>query len=133
MKRLTLLATVVFVLLLTGCAINEMQTSTSQIATNIQLDKTQYDITGDITGTATAGNVFIFPYGYKWNVGTFLGLFTGCFWDENVRSMAIYNALENSNDADAIITPRYKSNTFWVPIFYSKTTVEVKGKGIKIK
>jgi hypothetical protein len=47
--------------------------------------------------------------------------------------MAIYDAIENSQGADAIIAPKFKiKSTKFFP-FYSKQTVEVTGKAIKLK
>jgi hypothetical protein len=50
-----------------------------------------------------------------------------------VESMAVYNALEKSQGADMIIAPRYEMTVTGFPPFYWKTTVMVKGKGLKLK
>lgn len=49
-----------------------------------------------------------------------------------VSSYALYNLMEGNPGYDVVIYPQYESKKFWIPIFYSKTTVEVKARLGKI-
>jgi len=119
--------------LLSGCTFMQMDRGTIQTVAN--LDKDQYEITGDIEGNASVTTVLlIFQIGMKETYGSFHN--PNKPWGNShgaVQSMAIYDAIENSDGADMIIAPRFEMRVTGFPPFYWKTSVKVKGKGIKIK
>ncbi|MCF7809678.1 hypothetical protein K9N50_01680 [bacterium] len=135
MKKLIFVAIIACCILLSGCTFMQMDRGSIQTVAN--LDKDQYEITGDIEGNASVTTVFFFfAIGLESNYGTLYNPTFHTPWDNGhggVEGMAIYNAIENSDGADMIIAPRFETRVTGFPPFYWKTTVKVKGKGIKIK
>jgi len=122
-------------MLLAGCTMMSMDRGSIQTVAN--LDKDQYEITGDIEGSASVTMVFfIFPLNWKLKYGSFYSPTFHPRWGNthgSVGSMAIYDAIEKSGGADMIIAPRFETVITGFPPFYWKSTVKVKGKGIRIK
>lgn len=48
-------------------------------------------------------------------------------------SNALYNLMKENPGYDVVIYPQYETKKFFIPIFYSKTTVKVKARLGKIK
>lgn len=134
MRKLYFLLLAVILLLSTGCMMNTARLEKSALNTNIQLDKSQYEIIGEISGKAEVTQILFFVQGVKPNYGELSGTINlGFYSRSSAESMAIYDAIEKSGKADAIIAPKFKSHSYMFFPFYSKTTVEVTGKGIKLK
>lgn len=134
MKKALLLTLLVAALLFTGCSMNTAKMEKSALNTTIQLDKSQYEIIGDVTGKAEITQILFFVMGVKPNYGELSGTIRFGFQSYNTaEAMAIYDAIDNSQGADAIIAPKFKTQTTMFFPFYSKQTVEVTGKAIKLK
>ena len=124
------------------------------------LDDSEYRILDNVKGTARGGRILIFLYGDARGVpksgsfypptssvlslGSFrfslLGqiLFSADGTDPYVRmgidpevAAAMYDAIENSPNADSLILPKVKKTTFQA-FFWSNYEVEVEGKAIEI-
>jgi hypothetical protein len=136
MKLIKLISALLLLVTLSGCGSSlQMDRGTVQAVAN--LDKSQYDITGDVQGEASVTWVFFFfPIGTKPQMGTFYNpmmVFPFGSSDGPVHGMAVYNAIENAPGVDMVIAPRYESEVKGFPPFYWTTTVKVKGKGLKLK
>ncbi len=133
-KKISLL--VLVALIIAGCG-STLQMDRGSVQTIATLEPDQYEITGDITGEARVTMVFFFfPIGQKPQFGVLNNpnaILPYYPTSGMVESMAVYNALEKSQGADMIIAPRYEMNVTGFPPFYWKTTVSVKGKGLKLK
>jgi hypothetical protein len=133
MKQLALLI-ILSALLITGCSHNlSMEHSTLDM--KIELDKSQYEIVGDIQGEATTRwflLVYIpIPLETSPNFGSLE--YPGIFYRGATEKNAMYNAIKNSGkDVDYIIAPKFDTELSGFPPFYWVTTVKVTGKGIKL-
>ncbi|MBM3329845.1 MAG: hypothetical protein FJY67_10320 [Calditrichaeota bacterium] len=130
--RLALMA-----VLLAGCG-SSLQMDRGSVSAVCQLEPSQYEIIGDVVGEANVTMVFFFiPIGSKLERGTFFNAMAiATPWESvegQVRSMAIYNAIENSSNADMVIAPRFESHVTGLPPLFWTTHVKVKGKGLKLK
>ena len=140
---------------LSGCTTHEMLIPSVGIGDLHfeALDDSEYRILDNVKGTARGGRILIFAYGdaMEYKSGSFypptssvlsLGLFR--FWfsadgtDPYVRmgidpevAAAMYDAIENSSNADSLILPKVKKTTFQA-FFWSNYEVEVEGKAIEI-
>lgn len=76
-----------------------------------------------------SGNVTNSPLG---NVSATVPVL-GEYHKGKVSSYALYNLMKENPGYDVVIYPQYESKKFWIPLFYSKTTVEVKARLGKIK
>lgn len=135
MKKLILILMAVTMLFVFGCSSNMARMEKSALNTTIQLDKSQYEIVGDISGKADITTILmIFPIGVQPNYGVLnTPLNLGDFMSRGqAESQAIYNAIQSSK-VDAIIAPKYTYKTTMFLPFYIKETCEVTGKGIKLK
>lgn len=130
MRNLVVLLLAALLLIITGCTTNSAIMERSAMNASVQVDKSQYEIIGDISGSAEVTQVLFFVQGVKPNYGKIMFGYPSY---SSVEAMAIYDAIENSKGADSIIAPRFKTNSFMFFPFYSKTTVTVTGKGIKLK
>ena len=132
----TIIATLLSLSLLTGCAAT-LQVDRGIVQTVATLDKDQYEIVGKVEGEATVTYVFsFFPIGSKPQSGVLYNPFRPDPFSPAAGSpsgMARYNAIESQPGVDMIIAPRFESKVEGFPPFYWKTTVKVKGKGVKIK
>jgi hypothetical protein len=116
--------------MLAGCTYNTANLETTRVNTVLNLDKSQYEITGDITGQATGTWVLFF----RVNRTTMCaGSFNGWQYSDMLSSEAVYDAIQKSNGADAMIAPRYTTTFSGVPPFYMHREVNVIGKGIRLK
>ena len=124
--------TFISVLLLTGCS-HHLSMDSSSLDLTIQLDKSQYEIVGDIQGEASTSWLWLyFPIPLKTsnNYGKIYGVYHRSAAGQN----AIYNAIESSGkDVDYIIAPKFDTRYHGFPPFLWKTTVKVTGKGVKLK
>ena len=120
------------VLLLTGCS-HHLSMPSSRLDLTIQLDKTQYEIVGDIQGEASTSWLWLYlpiPLKTSNNFGKIYGVYNASAAGQN----AIYNAIESSDeDVDYIIAPKFDTQYSGFPPFFWKTTVKVTGKGVKLK
>ena len=118
--------------LLTGCSHHLSMPSTSLDLT-IDLDKSQYEIVGDIQGEATTSWLWLYfpiPLQTSSNYGKIVGIYHASGAGQN----AIYNAIDRSDeDIDFILAPKFDTEYHGFPPFLWKTTVKVTGKGVKIK
>ena len=130
------------IIIFTGCSQTFSTMQHSNLETSIQLDKSQYEIVGDIRGSADVTYIFIFfgwfPFGFESNYGQFelhsgrFVRFRGLF--PQPEQNAIYNAIRSAKGVDAIITPKFNTEYSWFGFpFFFKKSVRVTGKGIKIK
>ena len=133
MRRTIVVTILICTMLLAGCTV--MRMDRGSIRTVANLDKDQYELTGEIEGSASVTTIFFFiPLDWKMKYGSF---YNPAFlpWSNTqgfAGSMAIYDAIEKSGGADMIIAPRFETVITGFPPFYWKTTVTVKGKGIRI-
>lgn len=130
MRKLVVLLLAALLLLITGCTMNSARMERSAMNASVQLDKSQYEVVGDISGSAEVTQILFFVDGVKPNYGQ---LMFGYPSYSSVEAMAVYDAIENSKGADSIIAPRFKTKSTMFFPFYSKTSVTVTGKGIKLK
>lgn len=90
------------------------------------LTSSEYAILGNVTGVATAESY----------LGIF-GAFENCniplICAPNPEKTAYYNAVQSVPEADALIAPRSKTESFTIPLIYSKKTVTITGKAIQLK
>jgi hypothetical protein len=87
------------------------QNEKSALNTTIQLDKSQYEIIGDVTGKAEITQILFFVMGVKPNYGELSGTIRFGFQAYDTgEAMAIYDAIENSKGADAFIAPNSRPN-----------------------
>ena len=118
--------------LLTGCS-HHLSMPSASLDLTIDLDKSQYEIVGDIQGEATTSWLWLYfpiPLQTSSNYGKISGYYVG----NGAGANAIYNAIESSDeDVDYIIAPKFDTQYHGFPPFLWKTTVKVTGKGIKIK
>jgi len=99
-----------------------------------------YDVLGHTEGTASGGVLFGFiPIGMERKVGVIHGGPPAGFASvlekilnpgTAVKDAAIYNAIENLPDADAVMAPRVKTQEDNY-VIYKKVTVAVKGHGVR--
>ena len=120
------------VFLLTGCS-HQLSMDSSSLDLIIELDKSQYEIVGDIKGKASTSwlllLIFPIPLQTSSNYGKIYGVYNMSIAGQN----AIYNAIESSDeDVDYIIAPKFDTEIKGFPPIYWKTTVKVTGKGIKL-
>ena len=52
---------------------------------------------------------------------------------ERVKGSALYKALNQMPEADRVVSPKYKIETFRIPFLFEKHTVTVIARGIKLK
>lgn len=128
---------VFLILFLTGCTSVSNNLPQSNLFVNVNLEKSQYDIVGNISGEATVVRVLIFPIGVERKCGYLYGNNDQDPWiigalPSAAKRMAVYKAIENSPNVDYMIMPKYDivdENYF----FYRSLSVKVTGLGIKIK
>ena len=120
------------VFLLTGCS-HHLSMDSSSLDLIIELDKSQYEIVGDINGTASTSWLWLyFPIPLK--TSSHYGKIFGFYHRSTAAQNAIYNAIAKSyEDVDYIIAPKFYTKNSGFPPFFWKTTVTVTGKGVKIK
>ena len=121
------------VLLLIGCS-HHLSMDSSSLDLTINLDKSQYEIVGDIQGEASTSWLLLFyipiPLQASNNYGKIYGVYNMSAAGQN----AIYNAIESSDeDVDYIIAPKFDTRIHGFPPFLWNTTVKVAGKGVKLK
>ncbi|MDP8267769.1 MAG: hypothetical protein P9L97_03470 [Candidatus Tenebribacter davisii] len=121
--------------LLIGCTKNLMM-ERSTLQTIIQLDKSQYDIVGDISGEASISYIWILfvpmPFGVENTFGSLEYPSRYSRFRSGVEQNAIYNAVTSVEGIDAIITPKFETETTGFPPLYWTTKVKVTGKGIRL-
>jgi hypothetical protein len=121
-------------LLITGCS-HYLRMEHSNLDMKIELDKSQYEIVGNIQGEATTSwflLVYIpIPVETSPNYGSLE--YPGIYYRGATENNAMYNAIKNSGkDVDYIIAPKFDTELSGFPPFFWKTTVKVTGKGIKL-
>lgn len=136
MKKTYLLYGIAIIVLLSGCSANLKNVQPVGIK-NLELaplTSSEYEIVKDVTGKATVTTILMFiriegrnNYGF---LASNLGMMTTT---DLAKSNAIYNAINSNEGIDALLCPKFTMKSTGIPLLYSKTTVTVKGKGIKIK
>lgn len=136
--RAGILAALALAVTLAGCASvsNEMM-----VAQAVVLQRDDVEIIGDVEGRGSITTfLLIFPMGAKNQKGTVAGRTTadaGIFArilgaTSLAEANAIYDAIEKSG-ADALLYPRFESKESGIPLLFTKQTVTVKAKAIKVK
>ena len=130
MKKISIILSAI---LLTGCG-QKLSMDYSSLDLKIELDKSQYEIVGDIQGEASTSwlllLIFPIPLQTSSNYGKIYGVYNKSAAGQN----AIYNAIESSDeDVDYIIAPKFDTRIHGFPPFLWNTTVKVTGKGVKLK
>jgi len=130
-------------LLTTGCTAMLKSYPYSMAGTKTTLaplQRDQYEILGDVDGRAEGSTILGFQSiegGNKNFSGSFGGGFAMGIMTEGldaIEQAALYNAMESQPDADGIIAVRIiKGESFSLGFLFSKESVEIKGKAIKIK
>ncbi len=115
-----------------GCA-KYARIEHASLNTTIQLEKSQYEIVGDITGEASVPYLLIFALGMKTNFGGLEYPFGIMRYRHPVEQNAIFNAIKSHPGVDAIMTPRFETEITGLPPLFWNIKVKVTGKGIKIK
>ncbi len=139
MKKTRLLIILGLVLLvLTGCS--SRSNSIASIGVNdislAPLQQSQYDVVGNITGTAEVTTFLGFPINGSNDSGAIenpvLGMLPNITFNV-AKERAIFNAIASNEDVDAVICPKFHIEKSGIPILMRTTKVTVKAKGIKIK
>ena len=128
MKKISIILSAI---LLTGCG-QKLSMDYSSLDLKIELDKSQYEIVGNIQGTASSSWLLLyFPISLKRTKE--YGHIYGFNSNNTTVQNAIYNAIANSyNDIDYIVAPKFYIKYSGFPPFLWKTTVTVAGKGVKL-
>ena len=132
MKKLIL----IFFIIITGCY-NQLKIERSNLDVQIQLDESQYDIIGNISGEASVTYIWLllpFPINFKTGYGK-LEYPAGYYYPfrGETEQNAIYDAIQSADGVDAIITPKFERRITGFPPFFWTVNVKVNGKGIIIK
>ena len=129
MKKISIILSAI---LLTGCS-QKLSMDYSSLDLKIELDKSQYEIVGNIKGVASSSWLWLyFPIPLKRTKE--YGHIYGLYYKNTTAQNAIYNAIANSyNDIDYIVAPKFYIKYSGFPPFLWKTTVTVVGKGVKLK
>ncbi len=126
MQKFLLVGSISCLLLTAGCV--SKSSSIPNVGTpDIPFSTTAtVDVLGPAQGISSGGVLFGFiPIGCENKSGS-----SGGYITDPITKAAIYNAIESVPGADALISPRYKSDTISY-IIYKKRTVAVKGKAIR--
>ena len=97
------------------------------------LERGDYELLGTVKGESCATYVGLWPIPLWFvtsNEGTKL---YGVGTREKAEEEAAFQAIDTSNDADAFIHPRVYVREVSGAIWFSKTCVDIKGKGIRMK
>ena len=118
--------------LLAGCSSHSSTVNEASAALTPMESCVKYEIAGDAEGEAKTAVLFGFIHFGDDTSGSIGNGPHGFFNSvDETKSSAIYNAIESSDGADAILAPRYtEERTGFTPIFYIKKAT-VKGKAIK--
>ncbi len=96
------------------------------------LERSEYRVLGQIKGRATVERILF------WYIGPDR---QGSYLDSNPELVdtltrgdkaAMYDALKKLPDADALIFPRFERDSFCIPLFYCRETVNVRAKAIQL-
>ena len=134
------------IILFYGCSSTNSSIQQSNLETSIQLDKSQFEIVGDIKGSSKVTYIWIPPYfwlpltteseygSFEINSGRFIRRSHQGIFFISPDQIAMYDAIKSVKGVDAIIVPKFTSeySLFGFPFIFRKY-VRVTGKGIKIK
>ena len=132
MKKILILLSVLF---LTGCSHN-LRMEHSSLDLKVELDKSQYEIVGNVEGEASTKWLLLFYFPIPLKSSPTYGAieYPGISYRNVTEQNAIYNAIQTSGkDVDYIIAPKFYTKNSGFPPFLWKTTVKVTGKGVKLK
>ena len=135
MRKDYLLYGIAIILLLSGCSANLKNVQPVGIK-NLELaplTSAEYEIVKEVTGKATVTTVLIFRIEGENNYGFLASNLGKMTTTDLAKSNAIYNAINSNEEIDALLCPKFAMEHSGIPFLYSKITVTVKGKGIKIK
>ena len=130
------------ILFLSGCG-RFLRVEHSNLELKIELDKSQYEIVGDVEGEASYVWILLLNLTNNWvgdsqtyGVIEYPGIL---YYRSLAEQHAIYYAIMNRNkrtdvqDIDYIVAPKFDTVITGFPPFYWKQTVKVSGKGIRLK
>ena len=126
---------VILLLVFTGCS-HSLRMEHSNLDLKVELDKSQYEIVGNIEGEASTSWLLLFYIPIPLESSPTYGAieYPGIFVRNVTERNAIYNAIQYSGkDIDYIVAPHFDTKVTGFPPFYWKTTVKVSGKGIRLK
>ena len=127
---------IITIFLLTTSCSHSLRMEHSSLNMKIELNKSQYEIVGDIQGEATTKWLLLlyFPIPLESSENYGILEYPGIYYRGITEQNALYNAIKYSGkDVDYIIAPKFETEIGGFPPIYWKTTVKVTGKGIKIK
>ncbi|HOZ73498.1 MAG TPA: hypothetical protein PK179_13370 [Spirochaetales bacterium] len=126
--RYLLVATLAGLLLLSSCSTMAYQDVPQAF---VELTETEYTMLGETSAEAKGTFVlFLFYLGDK-NFGTVGNSSAFPIGYERVKSAALYKALQQMPEADAVIAPKYEISVVQT-LFTTSYTVKVKATGIKL-
>ena len=126
---------VILLLVFTGCS-HSLRMEHSNLDLKVELDKSQYEIVGNIEGEASTSWLLLFYIPIPLESSPTYGAieYPGIFYRNVTEQNAIYNAIQYSGkDIDYIVAPHFDTKVTGFPPIYWKTTVKVSGKGIRLK
>ena len=132
MKRISIFLLMLFFM---GCY-HQLRMEHSSLDLKVELDKSQYEIVGDVEGEASTSWFLLFYIPIPLESSSTYGSleYPGMFYRNVTEQNAMYNAIKYSGeDIDYIIAPKFDTEIKGFPPIYWKTTVKVTGKGIRIK
>jgi hypothetical protein len=134
MKKISLLlAAVVF--LAWGCTHSYNSMMTSGVGIDLK-GNAKYEILGDTEGSATVKKILFFYLGPDAKLSGSFPATLGPLGGAKVvcEQAAAYKAIQNFEEADQIICPRFKTElVFGIGPIYAEYTSTVKAKAVKIK
>lgn len=132
-KNVSVISIALGAILLSGCSSKEAISPTAYAEVSTK-QCAKYEILGNTEATVTDKKVLgiIDVDGEDDNSGSLED--TSVAWFDSAdeaKQQALYKAIENVPEADALLAPRYHIEEDKVPLFYSKRKVTVRGKAIK--
>ena len=134
------------IILFYGCSSTYSSMQQSNLETSIQLDKSQYEIVGDIKGSSQVTYIWFFPYwwipltteseygSFELKSGRFIRRSHQGIFFISPDQIAMYDAIKSVKGVDAIIVPKFSTEYSYLGFpFIFRKYVKVTGKGIKIK
>ncbi len=119
-----------------GCSAREAGMTGVNFDNRLQLeplDRSDYRIKGEAKGSACVTSYSLFPLPVWWNqTGGKAGELYGVNSRNIAQEAAYYEAIESSEEADAILVPRYRETSKSVWPWYTRRCVTVRGKTISV-
>ncbi len=150
--RLQKVISLMVILLAVGCSSttkNIPETSTPDALVTKKLNRSEYEINGHVEGEGSATYFLkvieltpnFLGMGHsdlanaeKKAPATPLGQVTSMLkGSSKAHQLALYQAIENKEDEDMILSPRYTVNKSGIPFLFESITVKVRAKTMKVK